>query len=190
MTSEPAAAPPRSAEDRRHHLDMIQAVIGRMADSGAETKRWTITVAGAAFGVSALNGMWYLSVIGLVVVIALSVVNMNYLHQEHLFIKLFEAAARDGVPLYDMKKDRFTNDVCSRSKTYLSWSVVGFYGAFALAGVAAALIGALVGPANPADDQVPRYHHHDHGFNEGPKAAPPQQHRKPTEPQTLQPPPP
>lgn len=186
MTDEPEAAP-RIPEDRRHHLDMIQAVIGRMADSGAETKRWTITVAGAAFGVSALNGMWYLSVIGLVVVIALSVVNMNYLHQEHLFIKLFEAAARDEVPLYDMKKDRFKNDVCSRSETYLSWSVVGFYGAFALAGVTATLIGALVGPANPIDDQVHRHHHHDYGFNVGPHGPPPHPHPMPSAPQTLQP---
>lgn len=186
MTDVPEAVL-RTAEDRRHHLDMIQAVIGRMADSGAETKRWTITVAGAAFGVSALNGMWYLSVIGLVVVIALSVVNMNYLHQEHLFIKLFEAAARDEVPLYDMKKDRFKDEVCSSSETYLSWSVIGFYGAFAVAGVTAALIGALVGPANPSDDQVHRHDHHHHGFTGVPKGRAPHPHQMPA-PRTLQPP--
>ena len=57
-------------EDRRKHLEFVQAVIARLSQSSATAKGWSLTIAGAAFGFSALNEVWYLSLLGLAVILS------------------------------------------------------------------------------------------------------------------------
>lgn len=121
-------------EDRRKHLDHIQGVITRLSQSSATAKGWSLTIAGAAFGFATLNQRWYLSLLGLAVIVSFSIVDMNYLYQERLFRCLYSAAVNGTVAPYSMDKDRFRSQA-SRRKTYVSWSVLGFYLPLALAGV-------------------------------------------------------
>lgn len=120
-------------EDRRQHLDHIQGVITRLSQASATAKGWSLTIAGAAFGFATLNQRWYLSFLGLAVIISFSILDMNYLYQERLFRCLYRGAAANVVAPYDMDKDRFRSQA-SRRRTYVSWSVLGFYLPLTVAG--------------------------------------------------------
>lgn len=117
---------PYTPEDRRKHLDYIQAVIARLAQGSASAKGFTLTIAGAAFGFSALNEAWYLALLGVVVIACLSVLDMHYLYQERLFRCLFRAVVNNTAADYDMNKDNYKGQA-TRLDTYRSWSVLGFY---------------------------------------------------------------
>jgi hypothetical protein len=117
---------PYTADDRRKHLDYIQAVIARLAHGSNSAKGFALSIAAAAFGFSALNEAWYLSLLGIAVVASFSVLDMHYLYQERLFRCLFCAVVDGRVADYDMNKDRYKHQV-TRTNTYLSWSVLGFY---------------------------------------------------------------
>ncbi len=117
---------PYTADDRRKHLDYVQAVIARLAQGSNSAKGFTLSIAAAAFGFSALNEAWYLSLLGIAVIGSFSILDMHYLYQERLFRCLFRAVADGSVSDYDMDKDRY-KDRATRADTYLSWSVLGFY---------------------------------------------------------------
>jgi hypothetical protein len=121
-------------EDRRKHLDHIQGVVTRLSQSSATAKGWSLTIAGAAFGFATLSERWYLSLLGLAVIVSFSILDTNYLYQERLFRCLYNGVANGSVAPYSMDKDRFRSQA-SRRKTYVSWSVLGFYMPLAMAGV-------------------------------------------------------
>lgn len=117
---------PYTAEDRRKHLDYVQAVIARLAQGSNSAKGFTLTIAAAAFGFSALNEAWYLSLLGIAVIACFSVLDMHYLYEERLFRCLFRAVVNGTASEYDMNKDNYKSQA-KRMDTYLSWSVLGFY---------------------------------------------------------------
>lgn len=85
------------------HLQMIQGVIGRMGQNAFSTKTWAVTVMGAALalGRTSVTASWEAAA----VVLPLSmfwVMDAYFMRQEHLFRRLFEAAARGEVPAFSM----------------------------------------------------------------------------------------
>lgn len=142
-------------DDRRKHLDYVQAVIARLAQSSAIAKGWSLTIAGAAFGFSTLNQKWYLSLLGLAVIGSFSVLDMHYLYEERLFRGLYRGVCAGTVPSFSMDKDAF-RDQASKHGTYMSWSVLGFYSPLAVAGVIVVGIALLIGGPQP-----PSRPHHD-----------------------------
>lgn len=143
MTSSPGAMA-FDAEDRRKHLDYVQAVIARLSQSSATAKGWSLTIAGAAFGFSAVIERWYLALLGLAIIISFSILDMYYLYEERLFRCLHNGVVAGTVPPYSMDKNMFT-DQASRLDTYTSWSVLGFYAPLTLAGIAVTGISLLTG---------------------------------------------
>ncbi len=140
---------PYTADDRRKHLDYIQAVIARLAQGSNSAKGFTLSIAAAAFGFSALNEAWYLALLGVAVIVSFSLLDMHYLHQERLFRCLFRGVVDGSVTDYDMNKDRHRHEV-TRADTYLSWSVVGFYLPLLLTGLIVVAIALATGtPAEP-----------------------------------------
>lgn len=131
-------------EDRRKHLEFIQAVIARLSNSSATAKGWSLTLAGAAFGFSAVNDKWYLALLGCVVLIAFSVMDAYYLHSERLFRDLYADARLGNAPLYGMDPHAYSG-AHRRINTYRTWSVLGFYGPLLLAGVIVTLVLAFTG---------------------------------------------
>ena len=133
-----------SPEDRRKHLDYVQAVIARLSQSSATAKGWSLTIAGAAFGFSAVIERWYLALLGLAIIISFSILDMYYLYEERLFRCLYNGVVAGTVSPYSMDKNMF-KDKASRLDTYMSWSVLGFYAPLTLAGIVVAGISVLSG---------------------------------------------
>lgn len=120
-------------EDRRKHLEIVSNVIGRMASSSAAAKGWSITVTGAAFGVAFVRSSWYLFGLGVAALLVFAVIDGLYLHNEKKFRDLYDAIVDNKVKPLSMKFDGIATR--SVNKSYLSWSVLGFYGPLVLAGL-------------------------------------------------------
>lgn len=154
MVSSPSGGEPVEPEDRRKHLDHIQAVIARLAGASATAKGWSLTIATAAFGFSALAEKWYLVLLGLSVIVSFSLLDAYYLYEERLFRCLHEAVVAGTASAFSMNKDRYEARA-SKRKTYLSWSVLGFYIPLAVAGVVVALFAFQSGPSDKTDSGKP-----------------------------------
>lgn len=131
-------------EDRRKHLELVQAVISRQAGASATAKGWSITIAAAVFGVSVIRDNWYLLALGVAVLIVFSVVDGFYLHNEQKFRDLYDAIARNEMTPFAMD---LTAVAASRSKnkSYWSWSVAYFYLPLLVAGLLLTIL-ALTNP--------------------------------------------
>lgn len=124
---------PGDREDRRKHFELIAAVIGRMANASSQAKGWSITLAGAAFGVAVIRDNSLLILLGIAGLVAFAVIDVRYLHLEKSFRDLHDAVLENTVPPMSMDTGSLPNR--SRNKTYVSWSIVWFYGPLVLAGI-------------------------------------------------------
>lgn len=156
MTLPPSPTPGLDPDDRRKHLEFVQGVITRLSNSSATAKGWSLTVAGAAFGFSTLNERWYLSLLGLCVVGIFSIVDMHYLFEERLFRRLYNGVRQGTVDNFSMDKNIYRSSE-SKLKTYFSWSVVGFYLALALAGIAVVIFALTL--QGPKTSETPKEKH-------------------------------
>src|SRR5262245_26241365 len=109
------------SEDRRKHLEMIQAVITRMAGNSFLIRGWTVTLVAALFALAADKANRSFVVIAYFPSIAFWCLDAYYLAQERRFRALYDAAARDPeastVRLYSMNME-------------LAGSQTGFWPAF------------------------------------------------------------
>lgn len=123
---------PNDRDDRRKHLDLIAAVVGRMATASAQAKGWSITLAGAAFGVAVIRDNWVLILLGIVGLAAFAKIDAHYLDVEKDFRDLHDAVVANNVTPFAMDP----SEVSTRSKneSYKSWSIKWFYGPLILAG--------------------------------------------------------
>jgi hypothetical protein len=120
-------------EDRRKHLELVSAVVGRMASASAVAKGWSITIAGAAFGVAVVQDSWHLFLLGVVGLVVFGIIDGLYLHNEKKFRDLYDAIVDNSVKPLSMD----TRGLASRPKnrSYLSWSILAFYAPLVVAGV-------------------------------------------------------
>lgn len=137
--------------DRRKHLELVSGTITRMAGSSAAAKGWSITLAGAAFGVAVVRDSWYLFFLGVVGLVVFCIVDGLYLHNERKFRDLYDAIVQNTIEPLSMDTTQF--DTRPKRKAYMSWSVLGFYGPLILVGLAL-LITSLVN-APSGDERVP-----------------------------------
>lgn len=135
--------PPASSEDKRHHLQLISNVIERHSNASARTKGWAIAASGAAFGVAAFDGRWYISLLGLAAILVFLDQDTRYLREERKFVALYRAADENRVAPFSMNKDAFKDEVDSYWKVLGSWSVFRFYFIFLVLGIAATVGGLL-----------------------------------------------
>lgn len=131
-------------EDRRKHLDILQAVVARQAAASAATKGWAITLATAIFGVAVVRENALLIVLGVVAVAALSIADSLYLHNERCFRDLYDAVARNEVEPFSMNLSVIPN-LRTRNKSYFSWSVTSIYAPLLVAGTLLFLIALATG---------------------------------------------
>ncbi|WP_404351758.1 hypothetical protein LG324_03345 [Phycicoccus jejuensis] len=139
-------------EDRRKHLDIIQAVVARQAASSAATKGWAITLAAAIFGVALVRENALLIVLGVVAVVALSIADGMYLHNERCFRDLYDAVARNEVESFSMDLAVIRN-LRLRNKSYFSWSVTSIYAPLIVAGILLFGIALVTGGDEPTSAQ-------------------------------------
>ncbi|WTC18158.1 hypothetical protein OH709_20920 [Streptomyces cellulosae] len=76
------------------HLELIQAVVSRMANASFLIKGWTMTVAGAFFGLAVNSWSWKIATTGMIPVVGFWLLDSYYLRQERLFRKLYDDARK------------------------------------------------------------------------------------------------
>ena len=114
------------------HLQMVQAVIARLAGNSAQMKTWTVSLVTAAYvfsGVSA-DPHWLIGAGGVIPVLAFWWMDANYLHLERCYRKLYEALlAREELRSFDLDYRPYAGSVDSTWRVARSSSVWPFYGA-------------------------------------------------------------
>ena len=78
------------AEDRREHLKMVQAVIGRMASNSFVLKGWSLTITVALLAIAAKETALAVALAALGPIAAFAGLDAFYLQQERRYRKLYE----------------------------------------------------------------------------------------------------
>lgn len=133
-------------EDRRKHLDYIQAIVTRQSTASTSAKGWLLPIMTATFSFAFSQKSWELGVIGLVAVFLFAYLDANYLKSEKRFRTLYDTVARsqhmvpsftldpaDAEAIHDseeLKKSawkNFINSYIPEWKIWTSWSILPFY---------------------------------------------------------------
>lgn len=159
----PVNPPDTSAaeEDRRKHLDFIQAVVTRMSAASSTAKSWVLPLVTATYGYALTQKADSIAVLGIVAVMIFAFLDANYLRQEKGYRKLYDAVAgldfteeRTRVaPPFSMDPSDADDPIVENSTfwqksvqiwrrwmprwtVWCSWSVAPFYGSLFIVGVA------------------------------------------------------
>ena len=145
-------------EDRRKHLDLISAAIARMAGSSSAAKGWSVTLAGAAFGVALVRDSWPFIAVGILVLVAFAALDARYLENERRARGVYNQVADDNSVVPLSLSGLATARTPSRwwwPSQYISWSVLYFYGPLALVGGALLACALFLGPDDSAQAPQP-----------------------------------
>jgi diadenosine tetraphosphate (Ap4A) HIT family hydrolase len=153
---EPAVIAPTSPEDRRKHLELIQAVVTRMSAASTTTKGWLLPVVTAAYGYAVTKSSAAVALLGLAAVLLAGLIDANYLKQERAFRRLYDAVVRGAdIPSFSMNTSLAVTESTPETRcgcgmcrawsavcgwvpgvfVWLSWAIAPFYGALAAIGV-------------------------------------------------------
>lgn len=147
-----------SGDDRRKHLDYIQAVVTRMSSASSTAKGWLLPVVTATYGYALTKKASSVAVLGIAAVLLFGFLDANYLRQEKAYRRLYDAVAlgTKEVPLFSLDPSHADDPIppaaTGRQKfrlwmgrwfpdlsVWLSWSIAPFYGAFVFIGLVIAL---------------------------------------------------
>jgi hypothetical protein len=140
-------------EGRIKHLDMIQAVITRLAGNGFAVKGWAITIAGAFLGFAVNRHDGGLAFVTLVPVGAFWLLDGYLLWAERCFRMLYDAVRdrESAVPPFTMAATRseFLLPATAQGRKIGSWAATMFRPALAVfyvgLSIAAGVVGVVVG---------------------------------------------
>ena len=145
-----------TAEDRRKHLDFIQATITRMSAASSTTKSWMLPVVTATYGYALTQDARSVALLGIAAVVLFAYLDANYLRQEKRFRRLYKAVAEGSnkIVVFSLNPDDVTPDWNGQSTeewaklvprwinrfvpgptVWVSWSVGPFYLALIAVGV-------------------------------------------------------
>lgn len=140
--------------DRVKHMELIQAVVARLANEAALIRGWALTVSAAFFGFAAQSFSWRVAAVGLMPVLAFWGLNVYYLRTERQYRSLFERVRKGqiGDP-YLMNANN--EKVESRLRTIFSMTLWPFYGVILFVGILIMLAGIFkLGSATPHQGQT------------------------------------
>ena len=105
------------AETKIAHLQMIQAVITRLAGNSFRVKGWTVTLVTALFALAAVDANRFFVYVAYLPAIMFWVLDAYFLRQERLFRKLYDHVreAKDGTVDFSMNTHPF--------KVGTTWSI-------------------------------------------------------------------
>lgn len=151
-------------EDRRKHLDLISGAIGRMAGSSAAAKGWSVTLAGAAFGVALVRESWPFIAVGILVLAAFGALDSRYLDNERRARHVYNSVADDNSEVPLSLRGLATNSGPGHwwwPSQFRNWSVWLFYAPLALVGGALLVLALMAGSAEvPKHEGPPPDGHH------------------------------
>jgi len=145
------------SEDRRHHLDLIQAAIGRMSSASTTAKGWMLPVATATYGYALTQNAESIAILGIAAVLLFGFLDTQYLRQERAFRALYRAAVEGKVAVYEMTNVPYYNkpngdeedrreENCQWGSVIRSWSVTHFYGPLVVVGIIVLVRAWMVSP--------------------------------------------
>lgn len=135
-------------EDRRKHLDFIQATITRMSAASHTTKSWMLPVVTATYGYALTQSARSVALLGIAAVALFAYLDANYLRQEKRFRRLYKAVAEGSneIAVFSLNLDdvtpggngksaeewaiwvpRWINRLVPGPIVWASWSVGPFY---------------------------------------------------------------
>lgn len=148
------------ADDRRKHLEFIQAAVTRMSSASSSTKGWLLPVVTATYGYALSKKAALVALLGITAVALFALIDANYLRQDKAFRKLYDAVARNArnVPPFSLDPS-YANDPVADGDTlrrkmriffgrwfpapsvWLSWSIAPLYGTLTIVGCLIVLLG-------------------------------------------------
>lgn len=167
--------PEVSSEDRRKHLDYIQAVVTRQSAASASVKGWLLPVVTALFGFALTQHVWLLALLGMFLIAVFAYIDANYLRSEKAYRTLYKAVSRSErmVPRFTLdptdaneppgadapaatKWKALRDKYLPPREVWASWSIAPFYSAMLLLGVGVATTAAFTADkATPPPPPVP-----------------------------------
>lgn len=122
-----ALTPEKNADLRLKHLEMVQAVIARLANTGASHKNYCLTITTAIIGLAVTLQKPAVVLIVLLPICVFAFLDAQYLKTERRFRDLFESIRAEdwaSAPSFSM------TPMSSPSywRALRSWSIAGFYG--------------------------------------------------------------
>lgn len=132
-------------EDRRKHLEFIQAVIGRMSTASTRAKSWLLPVVTATYGYALIQRVPSVAMLGIGAVLLFAYLDACYLNQEKRFRVLYSEVANRNpdIPTFSLNpcdaieepKQGWWRRIMPGVKVWGSWSISVFYGLVLIAGV-------------------------------------------------------
>jgi hypothetical protein len=123
------------ASQRIQHLEMIQAVVSRLANEAALIRGWALTVAAAFYGYAAQAADWPVAAVGLLPVIAFWVLNAYYLRAERQYRSLYARVRSHDAAVVPFSMDARKEKVHSWLRTLWSSTIAVFYGMIFVVGI-------------------------------------------------------
>lgn len=145
----PPVAAIQAAEHTVKHLEMVQAVINRLANNSFLLKGWSVSLAAALVGVSANESVPWFSLAAVLPAISFWVLDAYYLRQERLYRALYDAVrvsppAESGLGPFTLSTRGFETRVDTLVGTIFAPTVFGIHGPTLCVALAASLVlGAL-----------------------------------------------
>ncbi|BAX97068.1 protein hit [Mycobacteroides stephanolepidis] len=154
--------PEVSPEDRRKHLDYIQAVVTRQSTASASAKGWLLPVVTAVFGFALTQHAWLLALLGMFLIAMFAYIDANYLRSEKAYRALYTTVSRSQrmVPRFTLNPEDAYEPQCGDApaaakwkalrdkyfpsrEVWMSWSIAPFYSAMLLLGIGVAFTAAF-----------------------------------------------
>ena len=136
------------------HLEFIQAIVARMAQSSVQTKSLLLPVVVATYGYALTQKSVSVSLLGIAAVLLFGYIDASYLRQEQAYRRLYNAVIEGTkeIPLLSLNLAEDTELVCEEKsfwkksgevikewvfldpKVWLSWAIFPFYFGFFVVG--------------------------------------------------------
>ncbi|MCF2526614.1 hypothetical protein [Yinghuangia soli] len=125
------------SSDQVKHLEFIQAIVARLGNGSFLIKGWTMTIAGAFFGVAANKSSWQIAAVTLIPIVGFWMLDSYYLRQERLFRKLYDDVRKPATAVepYSMNIQPYLA-IVRWPDVIRSHTMVNFYGLLTVASLA------------------------------------------------------
>lgn len=117
-------------ENKVKHLEMVQNIINRMANSSFLMKGWCITLVSALFVLASKGADTRFIVVAFFPVLMFWILDAYFLRQERLFRKLYDSirVANEDTIDFSMNTLPFVKETASWSRVAASRTLLLFYG--------------------------------------------------------------
>jgi hypothetical protein len=133
--------PAKAAELRVKHLEMVQAIIGRMSNQGATLKNYCLTVTTAVCGFAISLEKPSVASLALLPIVIFCLLDAQYLRLEKQFRSLFDLIRLEDwntIPTFEINRERAP--AVPFGDAIRSWSILSFYASLAIGVIILVLI--------------------------------------------------